>query len=75
MGYYCREVPLLCISTSARNLHWPIIFGDAGPKYPYHDDRQESEKGFEKGAIDFTIRRFTQMNTDDVLENLPQGEE
>lgn len=71
MGYYCGEVSLLCVSTSPCNWHWPIIFCDAGPEYPYHDDRQKSEEGFEKCAVYFPIRGFTEMNTDDILKDLP----
>ena len=67
-------IELLCIII-ASDWHWPIILGNARPEEPYEDDRDKCEKGLEERAIDFTVGAVADVDWDDILEDLADGEE
>lgn len=51
----------------------PVIFRDARPEYPYHDDWQQSEESLEQGTVDFSICCVAEVSTDNILKDLPDG--
>jgi len=55
-------------------LNLPIIFGDAVPEDPDHDDSQQCENRLEQTAVDFARRTITDVHADDILEDLAYGE-
>ena len=66
---------LLCIITASRRWYGPVVFRNAAPENPDHDDGEEGEEGFEEGAIDLAVCAVADVDADDVLEDLAEGEE
>ena len=59
---------------AGRDGHGPVVLGDAGPVDPDHDDGEEGEEGFEEGAVDLGMGGEADVDADDVLEDLADGE-
>lgn len=53
----------------------PIVFGDAGPEDPDHDNSQECKQRFKETSIDGSVGRSTEVYADDILEDLSDSEE
>jgi hypothetical protein len=70
-----RSLSSVVGSRSRNGWHWPIIFGDARPKYPDHYYSEKGEECFEQPAIDLAISTCANMNTDDILEDLANGKQ
>jgi hypothetical protein len=45
----------LGVGTACRRGHGPVVFGNAGPEYPDHDDGEQSEQGGEEAAVDGAV--------------------
>ena len=52
----------------------PIILCNTAPENPDGDDTQQREKCLEEGAVDLAICRVADMNRDDIVEDLANGE-
>ena len=53
----------------------PVVFGDAGPEDPDHDDGQEGEECFKESSVDGSVGCIAEVYADDILEDLANGEE
>ena len=53
----------------------PVVFGDAGPEDPDHDDRQEGKECFKESSVDGSVGCSAKVYADDILEDLSDGEE
>jgi hypothetical protein len=62
------------VSASCRGRHWPVVFGDAGPEDPDHDDGEQSEESREEAAVDGAVGAVADVYADHVLEYLADGE-
>lgn len=65
---------LLSICSGHRG-HWPVVLGNAGPKHPDHDNGQEREERFKQSSVDLAVGTVADVDADDVLENLGNGEQ
>ena len=65
---------LLCVSTSS-NRWWPVVLGDTRPEYPYHHNREQREKCFEKSPVDFATCAVADVLADHVFEDLSNCED
>ena len=62
-----------CVGASCGSRHGPVVFCDARPEDPDHDDGQHGEKSREEAAVDGTVRACADVHADNVLENLADG--
>jgi len=63
------------VGASCRSRHGPVVFRDARPEDPDHDDGQQGEESREEAAVDGTVGAVTDVHTNNVLEDLADGEE
>lgn len=63
----------VCAACGGR--HGPVVFGDAGPEDPDHDDREQGEEGRKEAAVDGTIGAVADVHADNILEDLTDGKE
>ena len=54
--------------------HRPIVLGDARPEDPDHYYREEREQGLEEPAVDLAVGALANVDADNVLEDLSDGE-
>jgi hypothetical protein len=54
--------------------HWPVILGDARPKYPDHDYSQQRKERLKETAIDLAVCAGANVHADNVLEDLSDRE-
>lgn len=62
-------------SITRASRHGPVVLCYTAPEHPYHRYPADREQRFEQTAIDLAVRTITYMDRDDVLEDLPDGEE
>jgi len=63
------------VGAFCRSRHGPVVFCDARPEDPDHDDGQHGEESREESAVDGTVRAVADVHADNVLEDLADGEE
>ena len=63
------------VGASCGSRHGPVVFCDARPEDPGHDDGQQSEESREEAAVDCAVGTNADVHADDVLEDLADGEE
>jgi hypothetical protein len=63
----------VCATRGGR--HGPVVFGDARPEDPDHDDGEQCEESREETAVDGTVRAVADVHADHVLKDLADGEE
>lgn len=65
---------LSCIRRT-RYRHRPVILGDFTPKSPDGHHAQQGEDSLKECAVDPSVGRIAEMDRDNVLENLADGEQ
>jgi hypothetical protein len=63
------------VGASCGSRHGPVVFRDARPEDPDHDDGQQREESREEAAVDGTVGAVADVHADNVLEDLADGEE
>jgi hypothetical protein len=63
------------VSAPCGSRHGPVVFRDARPEDPDHDDGEHGEESRKKAAVDGTVGAVADMHANNVLEDLADGEE
>lgn len=63
------------VGASCGSRHGPVVFCDARPEDPDHDDGQKGKESREKSAVDRTVRAVADVHANNVLEDLADREE
>jgi hypothetical protein len=63
------------VGASCGSRHGPVVFRNARPEDPDHDDGQQGKEGREESAVDGAVRAVADVHANNVLEDLADGEE
>ena len=70
----CPSRSSIISARASNSWHRPVVLGDARPEDPDHHDRKEREKGLEETTIDLARGASADVDADNVLEDLSNGE-